>query len=40
MIFFFSQFASKRSDETVMNFGPDIIGVVKINSKVFCKDDI
>ena len=33
-------FASKRSDEASIYVGDDIIDMVKINTKIFCKDNI
>ena len=37
---FDSQFSSKRSEETVMVVGADMIGMVRTNTKLFCKDTI
>ena len=33
-------FASNRSAESTMDFGAEIIGMVRINTKGFCKDSI
>ena len=33
-------FSSKRSDEAMMNVCDDIIGIVKTNTKVFCKGSV
>ena len=38
--FFGSWFASKRSDEAVMDVGYGVIGMIKTNTKVFCKDTV
>ena len=38
--FFESLFAPKRYAEDVMDVGSDMIGVVKTNKYVFCKDTI
>ena len=37
---FDSQFSSKRSEEAVMVVGADMIGMVRTNTKLFCKDTI
>ena len=38
--FFYSWFYSKKSEEAVMGFGADIIGMVKANKKLSFKDTI
>ena len=38
ILIFDSWFAPKRSAEAMMDVGADIIGMVKINTKGFCKD--
>ena len=35
-----SWFCSKRSAEAVMDVGANMVGIVKINTKGFCKDTI
>ena len=33
-------FSSKKSEKAALDIGADMIGVVKINTKVFCKNTI
>ena len=37
---FDSWFSSKKSAEVAMEFGAELIGMVKTDSKVFCKETI